>query len=254
MLGFGNIQIGRGNSISVVEPAPGVTLALPPPFPVAALAPARGKWIVLEGGDGTGKTTQCSMLVAALRAEGKTVWQTKAPGGTPMGVEIRKLLANGVGRYLGPLEEDCLHVADLCLLRAEIEMRLARGEWVVSDRSHFSSFAYSTWGKQNDFEWEVLFRSAMAGLEPDLVIWLDVDVAEGRRRAAVARGKTEDAITAYDEAGLEFYTRIRQAYEWFYQTLDFWVRVDTNGRSIEEVADEVLAYVDAYFDPDPLTH
>jgi dTMP kinase len=206
----------------------------------------RGKWIGLEAGEGSGKTTQTPLLVERLGAAGLDVYQTKAPGGTPIGVRLRQLLVDGAAGVGGfgsqaALLEEAIHVADLVLFRQAIEENLAAGRWVVSDRSHYSSYAYSSWGKENPKDWEALFAAAMAGLEPDLVLWLDIDLMEGRRRANVARGR--DAISAYDNADMAFYTRIRNAYEHFDSTLDFFRRVDVNGLSVEEVTNALFAEI-----------
>jgi dTMP kinase len=200
----------------------------------------RGKWIAIEGGDGSGKSTQVALLASRLAWLGFHTWVSKAPGGTPVGKELRSRLVEAAGT-MDALTEEAIHAADLALLRVEIERRLAEGQWVITDRSHYSSYAYSTHGKQNPVEWEQLFRAAMAGLEPDVLVHLDIDVAEGRRRANAARGNA-DAITTYDEADLDFYRRIRDYYVYDMKPASgvpvVWVSVD--GLDPEAVTREIL--------------
>jgi dTMP kinase len=170
---------------------------------------ASGIWIALEGGEGTGKTTQTALLAERLRSTGKTVWTSRMPGGTAIGRELREVLVRHAGS-MDDFAEELVHAADQAVLYAELMERLARGEWVVTDRSQITSFIYSTIGKGNPKQWEWLFQESMRNRLPDLAIILNLDVREGRKRAAASRAK--DTIAAYDDADLEFYTKIRDGF------------------------------------------
>lgn len=146
----------------------------------------RGRFIVLEGLDGAGTTTQLIRLSAALRDEGRTVHVTREPSDGPVGIWIRQALAH---RLVGPRGQPIDH-ATLALLYAadrtdhlatEVEPALARGELVLCDRYVFSSLAYQ--GANLPVRWveEINARAR----RPDLTLFIEVDVrTAGRRRAA----------------------------------------------------------------------
>lgn len=141
-------------------------------------------FLVIEGPDGSGKTTQVGLLAARLRAAGLEVVTTHEPGGTPLGVRLRALLLDADGAPQ-PRTEALLLAAD----RAEhvarvVRPALAAGLIVVSDRFVPSSLVYQGVGRDLGVaEIERLNRWATAGLEPDRVVVLDADpaVSAGRR-------------------------------------------------------------------------
>ncbi|HEV2309789.1 MAG TPA: dTMP kinase, partial [Acidimicrobiia bacterium] len=134
-----------------------------------------GKFVVLEGGDATGKTTQTARLAARLRAEGREVLATFEPGGTNLGVSLRRLLLDGQAT-VEPEAEALLMAADRAQHVLEVvRPALARGDWVVSDRFVPSSLAYQGVGRGLGVPAiEIVNGIATGGLEPDLVIVLDL--------------------------------------------------------------------------------
>ena len=144
--------------------------------------PARGVFVVLEGGDGSGKSTQAASLAARLQDAGREVVVTREPGGTDVGARIRTLVLGG--GTIDPATEALLIAAD----RAEhvasvIRPALERGAVVVSDRFVPSSLAYQGVARGLGVE-EIarLSEWATGGLEPDLVVVLDVPAEEAVRR------------------------------------------------------------------------
>ena len=142
----------------------------------------RGVFIVLEGGDGSGKSTQATRLVARLQDAGREVVVTREPGGTQVGARIRALVLGG--GTIDPATEALLIAAD----RAEhvasvIRPALERGAVVVSDRFVPSSLAYQGVARGLGVE-EIarLSEWATGGLRPDLVVVLDVPAEEAVRR------------------------------------------------------------------------
>jgi dTMP kinase len=155
----------------------------------------RPAFIVLEGGDGCGKSTQAAILVARLRELGREVVATREPGATAAGAGIRALVLGGDD--LDPRAEALLIAADRAEHVAEvIRPALARGAVVVSDRYVPSSLAYQGVARGLGVD-EVARLSAWAtgGLEPDLVIVFDVDpvAAAGRRVGPQDRMEREPA-------------------------------------------------------------
>lgn len=167
----------------------------------------RGKFITLEGLDGAGKSTHLAHLVDLLRKQGRTVVQTREPGGTPLGEKLRALLL-----------ADPMHLETEALLmfaaRREhiaqvIEPALARGDWVVCDRFTDASFAYQGGGRGLALEkLEILERWVQDGLTPDLTLLFDVptEVALGR-----VQGMGRE-LDRFEQEKHDFFERVRAAY------------------------------------------
>ena len=169
----------------------------------------RGVFITLEGGDGSGKTTQAELLHGWLADRGRTVLRTREPGGTEVGVEVREIVLHHRGD-ITPRAEALLYAADRAHhVATVVRPALERGEVVIQDRYIDSSVAYQGAGRVLDPE-EVrgLSEWATEGLSPDLTILLDLD-------ADAARGRLDEARTRYDRLeaeASEFHDRVRGAY------------------------------------------
>lgn len=156
-----------------------------------------GRYIALEGIEGTGKSSLTRLLADHLRSLGNAVTEVREPGGTPAGEAIRHVLLSH-DYEIAPWTEALLMAASRAQLADEvIRPALRRGDWVISDRSVYSSLAYQGGGRGLGVE---LVRSVneagLAGTWPDRVIVLDVDAEVGLARQQVA-----DRIGA---EGLEF--------------------------------------------------
>jgi dTMP kinase len=170
---------------------------------------SRGLFITLEGGDGSGKTTQAELLRAWLATEGRVVVRTREPGGTEVGVEVREIVLHHRGD-ITPRAEALLYAADRAHHVATIvRPALERGEVVIQDRYVDSSVAYQGVGRVLDPDAvRALSEWATEGLSPDLTILLDLD-------ADAARGRLDEARTRYDRLeaeASEFHDRVRDAY------------------------------------------
>ncbi|WP_423918602.1 dTMP kinase [Frigoribacterium sp. 2-23] len=168
-----------------------------------------GLFVTLEGGDGSGKTTQAALLEAWLVERGETVVRTREPGGTDLGLELRQIVLHRKG-HIAPRAEALLYAADRAHHVATlVRPALERDEIVLQDRYIDSSVAYQGAGRVlGADEVRELSLWAAEGLLPDLTILLDLDVRLGRSRLDVAR-------TEYDRLEAEkddFHSRVRQAY------------------------------------------
>ncbi len=168
-----------------------------------------GLFISFEGIDGVGKSTQIDLLEEYLKAQGKTVVRTMEPGGTDVGVEIRKILLHHRGA-LAPRSEAALFAADRAHhVQSKINPALDRGEIVITDRYFDSSVAYQGAGRELSME-EVRNLSlwAVGGLLPHLTVLLDLpaDVARSRRN------NTGVAPDRLESEKIDFFERARQAY------------------------------------------
>jgi dTMP kinase len=170
---------------------------------------SRGVFITLEGGDGSGKTTQAELLRAWLSGQGRTVLRTREPGGTEVGLEIREIVLHHRGD-ISARAEALLYAADRAHhVATVVRPALERGEVVIQDRYIDSSVAYQGVGRVLDPEAvRGLSEWATEGLAPDLTILLDLD-------ADAARGRLDEARTRYDRLeaeASEFHDRVRAAY------------------------------------------
>jgi len=161
-----------------------------------------GTFVVLEGGEGAGKSTQLAGLAAWLRERGYDVVQTREPGATPVGAQVRALLLDAETVGLAPRAEALLYAADRAQHVATIVVpALERGAVVLSDRYVDSSLAYQGAGRALPVE-EVatLSRWATQGLRPDLTVLLDVDPVVGLARAGGRPDRIEAESLAFHRA------------------------------------------------------
>ena len=197
---------------------------------------SRGLFITLEGGDGSGKTTQAELLREWLAEQGRTVLRTREPGGTEVGVEVREIVLHHRGD-ISPRAEALLYAADRAHhIATLVRPALDRGDVVIQDRYIDSSVAYQGVGRVLDPE-EVRGLSVWAteGLQPDLTVLLDLD-------ADAARGRLDEARTRFDRLeaeASEFHNRVREAYLALAEAEpDRFLVVDA-ARPVDEIAAEI---------------
>jgi dTMP kinase len=175
----------------------------------------RGKFITLEGPEGSGKSTQAKTLIQRLAERGIEAVYTREPGGTVLGEAIRNILQhNQAGE--SPCER-----AELLLFEASrnqlvekvIRPNLEKGIWVICDRFMDSTTAYQGYGRGLPVEEiQSINRFTVNGLSPDLTLLLDLDVAAGFKRIAqryLARGESADR---FEQEERSFHERVRAGY------------------------------------------
>ncbi|HWS51635.1 MAG TPA: dTMP kinase [Microbacterium sp.] len=173
------------------------------------MSATRGTWITLEGGDGSGKTTQADLLESWLSDEGHVVLRTREPGGSEVGQLIRDIVLHHRGD-IAPRAEALLYAADRAHhVATVVRPALQRGEVVLQDRYLDSSVAYQGAGRVLDAtEIRDLSLWAAEGELPDLTVLLDLDPATARARLDSA-DKPFDRLEA-EKA--EFHGRVRHAF------------------------------------------
>ncbi len=198
----------------------------------------RGKLIVFEGLDFTGKSTQVEILAGRLRKMGLPVTTTREPGGTELGESVRKVILSNDHTELLPLSELALFITCRAQLSSEvIKPALSAGHVVVSSRYRLSSLAYQGYGRGLDLRLiEQLNEIATSGRQPDLTFLLDLPAEKALQR----RGEVRDRIEQED---LAFYRRVRTGY------LDLTdddpsVHLLDATASIDNIAHKVLRLVD----------
>lgn len=169
-------------------------------------APAQGVFIVFEGGEGIGKTTQAKLLKAWLEQEGESVVLSREPGGSDLGIEIRKILLSHSTGEISPRAEALLYAADRAHhVFSVIRPALAAGEVVISDRYFDSSIAYQGAGRVLEpGEVARISRWATESLFPTLTIIIDLPAEIG-----LGRLKSKDRLEAQP---LAFHERVRQEF------------------------------------------
>lgn len=168
-----------------------------------------GLFVTLEGGEGSGKSTQVTRLVARLRASGLDPLVTREPGGTPLAERIRELLLDPV-HAPGPLTEALLMEASRAeLVGLVIRPALTAGRVVLCDRYGDSTLAYQGAGRGLDRAMLTAWnRAATGGLVPDVTLLFDVTPELGLKRRADAAG-TANRLDLESE---DFHRRVRERY------------------------------------------
>ncbi|MCP9916509.1 dTMP kinase [Cyanobium sp. ATX 6F1] len=183
----------------------------------------RGRFLVLEGIDGCGKTTQLEALrhwlpASGLMAPGASLVVTREPGGTALGLALRELLLHPPGEATpDPLAELLLYAADRAQhVRQRIEPALAAGDWVLSDRFVGSTAAYQGDGRGLPSEWiSALEALATGGLVADLTLWLDLPLERSlQRRGHRPADRIESAGGAFLERVAGGFARLANERGW----------------------------------------
>jgi len=212
----------------------------------------RGKFITFEGSEGCGKSTQIALFVDFLARRGIPFLQTREPGGTPVGEKIRHLL------QFDPESEDLCDESELLLFAASrsqlvrrvIEPALASGTWVVADRFLDSTTVYQGVGRGLELESvEQVNRFAVGGAVPDLTLLLDLDPAEGHRRAVGSAGDGGDRM---ERLPLAFFERVREGYLSLAEADPGRIMVVDAGQSVETVASRIQSILAERFGLSPL--
>jgi len=165
-----------------------------------------GLFVAFEGGEGVGKSTQITLAAQWLRSRGREVVETREPGGTPLGLELRRLVLDPAG-HVTPRSETLLYAADRAHhVDTVIRPALAAGQDVLTDRYVDSTLAYQGAGRglpdaRTITEW------ATGGLLPDLTVLLDLDP-----RAGLARAGARSSLDRLEAAALEFHEAVRAGF------------------------------------------
>ena len=214
-----------------------MTTAAPPAASGAPVSPTPdpGLFISFEGGDGVGKTTQIRILADLLTAADVDHILTREPGGTELGVEIRRLLLHG--GHVAPRAEALLYAADRAHhIATRVRPALERGAVVLADRYLDSSVAYQGAARSlGPQEVRDLSLWATEGLLPDLTILLDGDpgLAERRTTGRGAKDRLEQEGDAFRAALRQQFLALARAEP------ERFVVVDAD-RSVDQVADDVI--------------
>ena len=187
------------------------------------------RFIVIDGPDGAGKSTQVRLLAEWLAAEGVRVQVARDPGGTPIGERVRAILLDRLHREMVVQCELMLYMASRAQLVAQVvRPALERGDCVLCDRYISSTVAYQGAGGAEVADVKEAGRIAVGGLRPDLTILLDLPAQKGLARLAKGKDRVESKDFAY-------HSRVRELFlQQARQGRRHWAVVDAAG-SVEEV-------------------
>ncbi|SMB78480.1 thymidylate kinase [Pasteurella testudinis DSM 23072] len=203
-----------------------------------------GKFIVLEGLEGAGKTTAREAVLKALQANGiDQVEFTREPGGTPLAEKLRQLIKFGDGKEVisDKAELLMLYAARIQLVENVIRPALTCGKWVLGDRHDMSSQAYQGGGRQIDRTLLATLRDTVLGdFKPDLTLYLDIDPELG-----LSRARSRGELDRIEQLQLDFFQRTRQRYLELVAADPNAILIDA-AQSIEQVSAAVQSAVSAW--------
>lgn len=170
-----------------------------------------GKFIVIEGLEGAGKTTARQVIVDTLHENGITdLIYTREPGGTPLAERLRTLIKDGIDgeTVTDKAEVLMLYAARIQLVDNVIKPALARGQWVIGDRHDLSSQAYQGGGRGIDRQLMESLRDTVLGdFYPDFTLYLDLPPETG-----LARARSRGELDRIEQESLDFFRRTRSRY------------------------------------------
>lgn len=199
----------------------------------------KGKFITLEGSEGSGKSTQAALIVEYLKSKNLPVMLLREPGGVKIAEKIRELLLNVKNTAMGDECETFLYMAARAQLVKEILLpALEKGQIVICDRFLDSTIAYQGWGNGIDISAiESMGNFAVGGLKPDLTLLFDIDTKQGLSRTNAAKDRIE-------LRSLEYHNRVRQGYLDLAKKNPKRIKVISVDASKEIIFERVKTYID----------
>ncbi|HCI82990.1 MAG TPA: dTMP kinase [Ktedonobacter sp.] len=206
----------------------------------------KGCLISFEGLDGAGKTTQMRLLEQWLKARDISYIRTREPGGTPLGVEIRKLLFERTDIEITPLAEAFLFQADRAQHFATLVLpALEEGKLVLTDRCFDSSIAYQ--GVARGVGVSLVEQFSMLAVQnrvPDLTILLDLDPAKVQQRTDTTYDGSREKQSRFDAESEQFHRTLRQAFLKIAYTHPERVKMIDAAQSPEKIHEEIVTLVE----------
>ena len=206
-----------------------------------------GYFITFEGGEGTGKSTQIKLLEEYLKSRNKDIVTTKEPGGTEVGLEIRKLLVCGDKDKFDATAEALLYFADRHIhLTKKIWPAMQQGSIVLSDRFADSTFAYQYFGYNKRLSKEVLqqlYQIAVGDFKPNLTIILDIDPKIGLERSFNKAKNMDVKELRFEGREFEFHQNLRKGFLEIAKEEPERCVVLNADKSIEELHKDIVAVV-----------
>lgn len=200
----------------------------------------KGLFIVMEGPDGSGKTTQINLLKEYLEEAGYECLITREPGGTVIGEEIRQLILNPEYKEMSPVTEMLLYAASRAQLVHEvIGPALEEGKIVISDRFVDSSIVYQGIARKLGISTVSAVNAPGIGIyRPDGIFFIDLSEAEGLRRK-----KEQKNLDRMEQEGIDFHHMVSEGYRKVLSGRPEVMKID-GGRSIDTIQKKIRNHVD----------
>ena len=200
----------------------------------------KGLLIVMEGPDGSGKTTEINLLKEYLEEAGYECLITREPGGTVIGEEIRQLILNPEHKEMSPVTEMLLYAASRAQLVHEvIGPALEEGKIVISDRFVDSSIVYQGIARKLGISTVSAVNAPGIGIyRPDGIFFIDLSEAEGLRRK-----KEQKNLDRMEQEGIDFHHMVSEGYRKVLSGRPEVMKID-GGRSIDTIQKKIRNHVD----------
>ncbi len=200
----------------------------------------KGLFIVMEGPDGSGKTTQINLLKEYLEEAGYECLITREPGGTVIGEEVRQLILNPEHKEMSPVTEMLLYAASRAQLVYEvIGPALEEGKIVISDRFVDSSIVYQGIARKLGISTVSAVNAPGIGIyRPDGIFFIDLSEAEGLRRK-----KEQKNLDRMEQEGIDFHHMVSEGYRKVLSGRPEVMKID-GGRSIDTIQKKIRNHVD----------
>ena len=200
----------------------------------------KGLFIVMEGPDGSGKTTQINLLKEYLEEAGYECLITREPGGTVIGEEVRQLILNPEHKEMSPVTEMLLYAASRAQLVHEvIGPALEEGKIVISDRFVDSSIVYQGMARKLGISTVSAVNAPGIGIyRPDGIFFIDLSEAEGLRRK-----KEQKNLDRMEQEGIDFHHMVSEGYRKVLSGRPEVMKID-GGRSIDTIQKKIRNHVD----------
>lgn len=206
-----------------------------------------GRFITVEGGEGTGKSTQVKLLEEYLSSKGIDVVITREPGGTEIGTELRRLLCTGDKDKFDPIAEALLYYADRRIhLQQKVWPALEKGSWVISDRFADSTMAYQYYGYNKRVPKKILedlYNITVGDFYPDLTLILDIDPQIGLSRSMVKNSQYEEQEIRFESRKLDFHNNLRNGFLEIAKTANRYVVLNAE-QSVHDLHGDIVKVVD----------
>ena len=202
---------------------------------------AKGFFISLEGGEGSGKTTQINHIVNMLSERGYDVITTREPGGVPEAESIRNLLVQRDGGQWNAISEVLLLFAARSMhVEKLIKPALSEGKVVICDRFSDSTIAYQGYGRGLDLDTiREIERLSIGNFKPDLTFILDIDVRTGLKRSTARLSGEDSTEDRFERMDIEFHEKLREGFLEIARKNEGRCYILNAGQGVEQLCDEI---------------
>ncbi|MGY5453468.1 dTMP kinase [Agarivorans sp. MS3-6] len=204
-----------------------------------------GKFVVIEGLEGAGKSTAVSAIQSMLSKHNIDFINTREPGGTPIAEALRSIVKEGVSgeQVCDSTELLLMYAARAQLVETTIKPALNEGTWVIGDRHDLSSQAYQGGGRQLGVEkLKAIKQIAIGDFEPDLTLYLDIEPSLG-----LSRARNRGALDRIEQQALSFFERSRDVYLHQANSSDNIKIVDAS-QNMQQVANDIVSILEQYLE------